>query len=78
MRGHVRVTILTERLPAKWSEAIHMFTTLLSMFIIAIMCWQGIVVAYEASGEKMRHFSPRILDFLDPYLTLPLSEIVDS
>jgi TRAP-type C4-dicarboxylate transport system permease small subunit len=50
MKGHVRVTILTERLPAKWAEAIHMFTSLLSMFVIAIMCWQGIAVAYEASA----------------------------
>ena len=50
MKGHVRVTILTERLPAKWSDAIHIFTTLLSMFIVAIMCWQGIVVAFEVSA----------------------------
>ena len=50
MKGHVRVTILTERLPAKWSDAINIFTTLLSMFIVAIMCWQGIVVAFEASA----------------------------
>jgi TRAP-type C4-dicarboxylate transport system permease small subunit len=50
MKGHVRVTILTERLPVKWAEAIHIFTSLLSLFIIAIMCWQGITVAYEASA----------------------------
>jgi TRAP-type C4-dicarboxylate transport system permease small subunit len=50
MKGHVRVTILTERLPAKWAEAIHIFTSLLSLFIVAIMCWQGIAVAYEASA----------------------------
>ena len=49
-KGHVRVTMLIERLPARWGEAINIFTTLLSMFIIAIMCWQGIVVAFEASA----------------------------
>jgi TRAP-type C4-dicarboxylate transport system permease small subunit len=50
MKGHVRVTILTERLPAKCSEAIHIFTNLLSLFIVAVMCWQGIVVAFEVSA----------------------------
>jgi TRAP-type C4-dicarboxylate transport system permease small subunit len=50
MKGHVRVTILTERLPAKWGAAIDIFTTLLSLFIVAIMCWQGVVVAFEASA----------------------------
>jgi TRAP-type C4-dicarboxylate transport system permease small subunit len=50
MKGHVRVTILTDRLPAKWGAAIHIFTTLLSMFIVAIMCWQGVVVAFETSA----------------------------
>jgi len=50
MKDHVRVSFLTDRLPAKWSEAVNIFTTLLSMFIIAVMCWQGIVVAFEASA----------------------------
>jgi len=50
MKAHVRVMILTDRLPEKCSEAIHIFTTLLSMFIVAIMCWQGIEVALEASA----------------------------
>jgi len=50
MKGHVRVTILTDRLPAKWSAAISVFTSLLSMFIVAVMCWQGIVVAFEVSA----------------------------
>jgi TRAP-type C4-dicarboxylate transport system permease small subunit len=49
-KGHVRVTMLIDRLPARWGDAINIFTTLLSMFIVAIMCWQGIVVAFEASA----------------------------
>jgi TRAP-type C4-dicarboxylate transport system permease small subunit len=50
MKGHVRVTILTDRLPERWSAAISVFTSLLSLFIVAVMCWQGIVVAFEASA----------------------------
>ncbi len=50
MKDHVRVTIVLERLPQRLSAAINIFTTLLCMFIVAIMCWQGIVVAFEASA----------------------------
>ncbi|MBM3298750.1 MAG: TRAP transporter small permease, partial [Deltaproteobacteria bacterium] len=50
MKDHVRVTIFIDRLPARWNEAIRVFTTLLSMFIVAVMCWQGIVVALESSA----------------------------
>ncbi|MCA1959744.1 MAG: TRAP transporter small permease [Desulfomonile sp.] len=50
MKDHVHVTILIDRLPRKWRDALRMFTTLLSMGIVAIMCWQGIVVAFESSA----------------------------
>jgi len=50
MKDHVRVTILSDRLPEKVSDALNIFTTLLSMFIVAIMCWQGVIVAFEASS----------------------------
>ncbi len=50
MKDHVRVTILIDRLPVKLSCAITMFTTLLCMFIVAAMAWQGVVVACESSS----------------------------
>ncbi len=50
MKDHVRVTILIDRLPVRVSCAITMFTTLLCMFIVAAMSWQGIVVACESSS----------------------------
>jgi TRAP-type C4-dicarboxylate transport system permease small subunit len=47
VRGHVRVTMLISRLPAKWTIALDVITTLLSLFIIAVMTWQGWVVGIE-------------------------------
>lgn len=50
MKDHVRVTILVERLPGKFADALNIVTTILSMFIVAIMCWQGVEVAFESSA----------------------------
>jgi TRAP-type C4-dicarboxylate transport system permease small subunit len=47
VKGHVRVSMLVSRLP-EWAEPIlDIFTTLLSLFIIAILAWQGWVVGIE-------------------------------
>ena len=48
VRGHVRVTMLTDRLPEKYYEILNIFTTLLTLFIVGIVMWQGLVVAFEA------------------------------
>ena len=50
MKDHVHVTILTERLPARLRSAIDVFTTTLCLFIVAVMSWQGIIVAFESSS----------------------------
>jgi TRAP-type C4-dicarboxylate transport system permease small subunit len=47
VRGHVRVTMLVSRLPDKWAIVLDVITTLLSLFIIAVMTWQGWVVGIE-------------------------------
>ncbi|BEQ14921.1 TRAP transporter small permease subunit [Desulfoferula mesophila] len=47
VRGHVRVTMFTDRLPEKVALSMDVFTTLLSIFIIAMLCWQGYKVAME-------------------------------
>ena len=47
MKDHVRVTILTERLPLKLSLLLSIFTTLLSMSIIGVMAYQGWVLTME-------------------------------
>jgi len=46
-KGHVRVTMLTTRLPRRVRLSLDMLTTLLSIFIIAILAWQGWVVGIE-------------------------------
>ena len=47
MKDHVRVTILTDRLPQKLSLLLNIFTTLLSMSVIAVMAYQGWVLTME-------------------------------
>ncbi len=46
-KGHVAVTMFTSRLPQKSGLILEMVTTLMSLFIIAIMTWQGWVVGME-------------------------------
>jgi len=45
--GHVRVTMLVSRIPVKAAIVLQVLTTLLSLFIIGVMAWQGWVVGME-------------------------------
>ena len=45
--GQVRVTMLVSRLPEKAALVLKVLTTLISLFIIGVMAWQGWVVAME-------------------------------
>lgn len=47
VKGHVRVTMLVSRLPERIAQILEIITTLLSLFIIAVMTWQGWVVGME-------------------------------
>ena len=47
VKGHVRVSMLVSRLPERVSLVLDVMTTLLSLFIIGIMAWQGWVVGME-------------------------------
>ncbi len=47
--GQVRVTMLVSRIPIRLALVLKIVTTLLSLFIIAIMAWQGWVKAMEES-----------------------------
>ena len=47
VKGHVRVTMLVSRLPEWATLILEVITDLLSLFIIAIMAWQGWVVGME-------------------------------
>jgi TRAP-type C4-dicarboxylate transport system permease small subunit len=47
VKGHVRVSMLTSRLPRRGSLALDLVTILLSMFIIGLLAWQGWVVGME-------------------------------
>ncbi|KMY68077.1 C4-dicarboxylate ABC transporter substrate-binding protein [Desulfocarbo indianensis] len=46
-KGHVRVTMLTTRLPRRLRLVLEMLTTILSLVIIAVLAWQGWVVGME-------------------------------
>lgn len=50
MKGHVRATMLTDRLPEKWRESLNILTTLLTLFIVVIVLWQGVIVAFESGA----------------------------
>lgn len=47
VKGHVRVSMLVSRLPEGVGYILDVITTLLSLFIIAILAWQGWVVGIE-------------------------------
>ncbi len=46
-RGHVRVTMLLERLGPKPALAVEALTILMSMAITLVIAWQGWVIAWE-------------------------------
>jgi len=39
--GHVRVSMLTSRLPVWAAESLNILTSLLTLFIVVILAWQG-------------------------------------
>jgi len=41
VKGHVRVTFLISRLPPRAQPVVEIVTILLSLFIIAVLAWQG-------------------------------------
>jgi TRAP-type C4-dicarboxylate transport system permease small subunit len=47
VKGHVRVSMLLSRLPERVEDVLDVVTTLLSLFIIAILAWQGWVVGID-------------------------------
>lgn len=49
VKGHVRVEMLVHRLPPRLQALMEAVTTLLSLFIIIIVAWQGFVLGL---GEK--------------------------
>lgn len=49
-RGHVRVSMLISRLPEKAEIILDIIATLLSLFILAILAWQGWVVGIEETS----------------------------
>jgi TRAP-type C4-dicarboxylate transport system permease small subunit len=54
--GHVRVTMFVSKLPKRLAAIVGIFTTLLSLFIIAILAWQGWVLGWEERtvSEQLR------------------------
>jgi len=50
IKGHVRVSFLISRLSARAQPAMEIFTTLLSLFIIFIVVWQGWVIGIHETA----------------------------
>lgn len=54
IKGHVRVSFFTSRLPPRVQPAVEIVTTLLSLLIIFIIIWQGWVVGiHETTVSDM-------------------------
>lgn len=47
VKAHVRVSIITSRLPHPVQLILNIITTLISLFIFSILIWQGLVVGIE-------------------------------
>ena len=50
VKGHVRVSMLTSRMPPRAQAFIEIVVTCLSLFIIALLAWQGLVVGLEETA----------------------------
>ena len=47
VKGHVRISMLVSRLPKRAGYVVEIVTTLLSLFIIGILAWQGWTVGIQ-------------------------------
>lgn len=50
VKGHVRVSMLTSRLPQRFQLSLEIVVTLLSLFIMVLLAWQGWVVGMEETA----------------------------
>jgi TRAP-type mannitol/chloroaromatic compound transport system permease small subunit len=50
VKGHVRVSMLTSRLPPRAQICLEILVTFLSLFIITLLAWQGFVVGFEETA----------------------------
>jgi TRAP-type C4-dicarboxylate transport system permease small subunit len=50
VKGHVRVSMLTSRMPPRTQLFLEIVVTCLSLFIIALLAWQGFVVGSEETA----------------------------
>ena len=50
VKGHVRVSMLTSRLPQRAQQSLEIVVTLLSLFIMVLLAWQGWVVGMEETA----------------------------
>ena len=50
VKGHVRVSMLTSRLPPRAQIILEIIVTFLSLLIITLLAWQGFVVGFEETA----------------------------
>jgi TRAP-type C4-dicarboxylate transport system permease small subunit len=50
VKGHVRVSMLTSRMPPRSQLFVEIVVTCLSLFIITLLAWQGFAVGVEETA----------------------------
>ena len=50
VKGHVRVSMLTSRMPPRSQICVEIVVTCLSLFIVTLLAWQGFVVGFEETA----------------------------
>jgi TRAP-type C4-dicarboxylate transport system permease small subunit len=50
VKGHVRVSMLTSRLPQRAQQSLEIVVTLLSLFIMVLLAWQGWIVGIDETA----------------------------
>ena len=50
VKGHVRVSMLTSRLPQRVQIFLEIIVSVLSLFIISLLAWQGLVLGMEETA----------------------------
>jgi TRAP-type C4-dicarboxylate transport system permease small subunit len=55
VKGHVKVVMFTSKLPPKAQAVLEILTNILSLFIVAILCWQGWVVGIDETTVSDVH-----------------------
>jgi TRAP-type C4-dicarboxylate transport system permease small subunit len=74
-RGHIRITLVLNRLPAMAQRVLGIFTTIIMMFITFLMGWHGLLLAIRFFEMGKEIDTIRVPIWI-PQLVLPLGALV--